>query len=203
MASRRQLLLAVSATLLFPRPIFAALQCRDFGAVRTCTVGIPVRVNTASQQCLEWCWAACIEAVFDFHGRPVQQQRIVQKLFGVPACLPAFGPQVLQTISGIWLDDTGSQFQAAAEVLWDTQFGFGRADAVVIAAQELEANQPLILGAMGHATVMTAMTYSGYGQYIQINEVVVRDPWPGSPNRRNLSPQEALATQFLARVRVT
>src|SRR4029453_7643625 len=106
-------------------------------------------------------------------------------------------------IEGNWIDKLGDPFQARAQVLWDAQFGFGRPDAIAIAAQELARNNPLILGAMGHATVMTAMTYSGNGQFIQINEVIIRDPWAGNPNRRALSAQEALATQFLAAVRVT
>lgn len=165
-------------------------------------MGVTVGLNTASQRCSEWCWAACIEAIFSFHGHDVSQERIAQKLFGTPACAAAIGPQIVSAINGDWTDNSGEAFQATAEVLWDTQFGFGNPSAVVIAAQELEANNPLILGAMGHATVMTAMTYSGNGYAVQINQVIVRDPWPGNPNRRALSQQEALLTQFLARVRV-
>jgi hypothetical protein len=132
----------------------------------------------------------------------VRQERIVQRVFGAPFCAPAIGPQIIAAIDGSWLDDSENAFDARSQVLWDTQFGFGRPDAVVIAAQELEAGNPLILGAAGHATVMTAMTYSGNAFGVQINEIIVRDPWPGSPNRRSLSPQEALATQFLAKVQV-
>jgi hypothetical protein len=75
-------------------------------------------------------------------------------------------------------------------------------DAVIQVARELESNNPLILGAMGHATVLTAITYSGNAFGVQINEVVIRDPWPFRPNRRALSPQEAFLTQFLAKVDV-
>jgi hypothetical protein len=159
-------------------------------------------LNTAAQQCLEWCWAACIEAVFAFHGHHVRQERIARKIFGVPICARAIGPQVISAIDGDWVDESHNSFLASAQVLWDTQFEFGRPDAVAVAARELEAGNPLILGALGHATVMTAMTYSGNGLGVQINEVVVRDPWPGSPNRRTLSLQEAMWTQFLAKVEV-
>jgi hypothetical protein len=203
MISRRQLIFAGGATFASPRAALAALQCRDYGPVRTCSVGLPVGLIAAAQQCLEWCWAACIQTIFDYHGYSVEQERIVQKLFGATACLPAIGPHIAYAIEGNWIDKLGDPFQARAQVLWDAQFGFGRPDAIAIAAQELARNNPLILGAMGHATVMTAMTYSGNGQFIQINEVIIRDPWPGNPNRRALSAQEALATQFLAAVRVT
>jgi hypothetical protein len=201
--SRRGLLFAAGATFASSQSTVASLKCWDYGPVRTCNVGLPVALMTASQECLAWCWAACIQAIFDYHGFSVEQERIVHKLFGAPACVPALGPHVAYAIDGKWIDDLGKRFQARAQVLWDSQFGFGRPDAITIAAQELAKDNPLILGAMGHATVMTSMTYSGNGQFVQINEVIVNDPWPGNRNRRALSHKEALATQFLAAVRVT
>jgi hypothetical protein len=203
MISRRGLLFAAGATIASSRAALASLKCRDYVPVRTCNVGLPVGLITAAQGCLGWCWAACIQTIFDYHGYSVEQGRIVKKLFGATACLPAIGPQIAYAIEGKWIDNFGDPFQARAHVLWDTQFGFGRPDAIAIAAQELAKNNPLILGAMGHATVMTAMTYSGNGQFVQINEVIVNDPWPGNPNRRALSPEEALAAEFLAAVRVS
>jgi len=143
-----------------------------------------------------------VEATFAFHGHRVSQERIVEKVFDEELCLPAIGPQIVNAIDGEWTDDRGDDFTASAEVLWDTQFQFGRPDAVVQAARELEADNPLILGAMGHATLLTAMTYSGNGFAVQLEELVVRDPWPGSPNRRLLTLQEAMTTEFLAKIAV-
>lgn len=202
MISRRNLVLGAAAAISHSPSANAELYCQDFPGGRTCTVGVTVGLNTASQRCSEWCWAACIEAIFSFHGHEVRQERIAQKLFDAPACASAIGPQIVSAVDGDWTDDSGEAFQASAEVLWDTQFGFGNPNAIVTAARELEVNNPLILGAMGHATVMTAMTYSGNGYAVQINQVIVRDPWPGNPNRRALSQQEALLTQFLAKIRV-
>jgi hypothetical protein len=202
MISRRDLIAGAGIALAIPRAAAGRLLCRDFGGVRTCTVGVTANLNTAAQDCLEWCWAACIEAIFDFHDRHVRQERIAQKLFGAPICAPAFGPQIVSAIDGDWIDDSGNGFEASAKVLWDSQFAFGRPDAVAEAARELEAGNPLILGAMGHAMVMTAMTYSGNALGGQIDEIIVRDPWPGNPNRRSLSLQEALTAQFLAKVEV-
>jgi len=50
--------------------------------------------------------------------------------------------------------------------------------------------------------MLTAMTYSGNQFTVRLEQLEVRDPWPGSPNRRILTVQEALATQFLAQVNV-
>src|SRR4051812_39794290 len=67
----------------------------------------------------------------------------------------------------------------------------------------LQAGNPLIVGALGHATVLTALSYfrdvMGRGS---IAGITVRDPWPYRPNLRALSAQEALLTQFIAKIRV-
>jgi hypothetical protein len=202
--SRRVFFMGAAALLTLPsRSARAELQCSDFPGYRTCTSGVRVGGVTAQQKCSEWCWAACVEAIFAFHGRQVSQDRIVAKVFGAPACTPAAGPQIVSAINGTWSTDDDDSFDAQADVLWDTQYGFGRQDAIVQAAQALAAGNPLILGAMGHATMMTAITYSMDAYRVQINQVLLRDPWPGNPNLRALSTQEAMFTQFLAKVEVS
>jgi hypothetical protein len=202
MISRRHLIAAAGVVLGLSTPARAALVCQDFPGFRRCSVGVAVGVGTARQECAEWCWAACVEAVFRFHGHPVAQPRIVEKVFNSGICRAAIGPQIVEAIDGTWTDDRDNDFDAECEVLWDAQFQFGRPDAVVQAARELEAGNPLILGAMGHATLLTAMTYSGNGILVQLNELIVRDPWPGNPNRRALTLVEAMNTQFLAKVAI-
>lgn len=203
MVSRRQLVFGAGALLAAPQEVAAGIVCRDFPGFRQCSVGVQVGLETARQRCPEWCWAACVEAIFGFHGYRVPQERIVEKAFGGDICRAAIGPQIAQAIEGSWRDERGRSFDATVEVLWDAQFRFGRPDAIIQAARELEADNPLILGALGHATVLTAMTYSGNGFAVQLNELIVRDPWPGNPNRRTLTLPEALATQFLAKVAVS
>jgi hypothetical protein len=204
MISRRDLIVAAGAALALPRRAESKLACQDLGAFRRCSVGVIVSVPTALQECPNWCWAACVEAIFTFHNHKVNQRRIVRKVFGSEACLPAHGPQIVNAVDGEWTDDRSGRdpFDARAEVLWDAEYGFRRPDAILEAARELEADNPLIIGALGHATVLTSMTYTGNQFGVQINEMVVRDPMPGRPNRRVLTPQEALSTQFLAKVEV-
>jgi hypothetical protein len=204
MLSRRLLLggaLAATAT-----QADAAIRCMATGqGVERCEVGVELPYfYRAPQECEQWCWAACVQMVFALHGRQVSQQAIVQKVFGGLVCAPAQGPQIIYAVNGQWRDANGYLFQAQAEVLWDAQYGVGAPNVGPITAQELAQGEPLIIGAMGHATMLTAMVYDHdvYGRS-QILSMTVRDPWPANQARRVLSAQEAANTQFLARVRVS
>ncbi|MGE0626783.1 MAG: hypothetical protein AB7O43_03090 [Hyphomicrobiaceae bacterium] len=171
--------------------------------MQTCTAGLQLGpIVTASQQCQNWCWAACIEAVFAMRGYRVSQRAIVRKIYGgTEPCSRAIGPQIIQAVNGPWIDANNRRFMAYAAPLIDLQFGVLHPQAAALAAQELARNNPLINGAAGHATVMTAMTYvrNNLGQGMPV-QIIVRDPWPGNPNRRVLTPREVAGTFFLARV---
>ena len=72
----------------------------------------------------------------------------------------------------------------------------------ITAAQDLAQDMPLIIGTMGHAMVLTSVTYIrdqfGRGSVLA---AVVRDPGRRQ-GRRVLSPQEWYSTSFLVRIRV-
>ncbi|HEV7658893.1 MAG TPA: hypothetical protein VGO55_03515 [Allosphingosinicella sp.] len=158
---------------------------------------------TPAQLCPQWCWAACIEATFGLHNRPVGQQAIVNKLFGGTPCVPAQSPQIFAAINGGWLDAYGRPFQAMAEVIWDNQAGIAYPNSRSIIVSDLINGFPLINGAVGHATVVTSVQYAPTFPEPTILGVIVRDPWPMNPNRRALSSQEVAGTGFMARVRVS
>ena len=186
----------------------AEYQCSypDAYGRQICTAGIPsLRFYAARQLCDQWCWAACIQMVFATAGRYVSQEAIVLKLFGGLVCAPASGGRaIIAAINGNWIDDNGYPFSAYSEPLLDLSAGYPNPEAAAAAARELANGYPLINGALGHATVLTAMTYArdayGNGQPL---ELTVRDPWPDNPSRRTLSMQEAGSTDFLAAVRVS
>jgi hypothetical protein len=164
---------------------------------------VPVPHRIARQRCPNWCWAACIEAVFALNGYSVDQEAIVAKVFGRSQCKTTSGPGIVQAINGRWTRSDGDSFTAEADVLWDAQNYFEQPNAIPRAAHELAAGRPLILGTLGHATVMTGMTYllARTGKY-RIQEIVVRDPWPDNPNRRALTREEQRELGFLTRVTV-
>jgi hypothetical protein len=195
-----------ASALAVPQQAQAGLTCSPFNnfGVRECTAGIQIGAMTARQNCPYWCWAACIETIFALKGFKVPQQAIVSKIFGSPICNTAVGPQIIGAINGYWTDLQGKRFKAMAQPLVDLQFGIANPAAMPIIARELNNNNPLINGALGHATLITAMRYKvDYASRGIPLEIWVRDPWPGNPNRRRLKPQERAGTFFLAAVRVT
>ncbi|KFX27348.1 hypothetical protein KR96_18875 [Ralstonia solanacearum] len=72
----------------------------------------------------------------------------------------------------------------------------------ITASQDLAMGEPLIIGSMGHAMVLTGMRFSrdmmGQGWILAAQ---VRDPWPGKGGRI-LSQTEWLNAMFLVRIRV-
>ncbi len=206
MVLRRQFLTGLAAFAATPAIARADIDCRPRGpGQEICQAGVrlPPDIRTAEQQCQFWCWAACIETIFAISGHEVPQQEIVARVYGDPVCAVADGPTIANAVSGDWRDSRGRAFSSSCEVVIDTQYGVWRPDAHVIAAQELEAGRPLILGALGHAVLLTAMTFARdvYGN-MQIGEMLIRDPWPTNQNRRALTMQEIGQLSFLATVAV-
>lgn len=169
--------------------------------VRSCSVGVRVTAQTR-QRCDQWCWAACVEAAFGLAGFRLSQERIVERLYGSSfVCAPAAGPGIAAAINQNWVDDRGRRFRGQVQVINDVQFGVQNPYALQIAADYLRRGVPLINGALGHATLMTAITWleDSYGN-LALQEIILRDPWPGRQNRRRMTPQEFYGATFLAAV---
>ena len=178
--------------------------------MQRCTVGIPsFTVQGAGQLCRYWCWAANIQSLFATTGFIIaDQQRIVQALFGRrDVCATATGAEVIRTINRDWQADDGRWFRAWAQPLLDLTLGLQNANIAQGVAWDLANGYPLINGALGHATLLTAMTYltDRAGNSKGILDITVRDPWVpiGQPAaQRSLSAQELQSTFFVAQVRV-
>lgn len=207
--TRRSILAALSSTaLLSPSVAQAAARCNLIAPnVQSCDIGIPFvamdRIAQGSRQVMQnWCWAACISAIFRFHGHDVHQSRFVEKVYGGIVDQPARGVGIFNAVNGRWRDNQNNIFRAEAEVLLDRSIGYAHPNGVAIAVNDLANNYPLIVGSQGHATVLTHMSYleDRFGQY-EITGISVRDPWPQSPNLRSMSPQEYHNSVFLARIR--
>ena len=147
-----------------------------------------------------WCWAASIQMILNYHGLYVQQEQIVQKIYGDRVDRPANSNQILAALSG-WLPDTRGRYsaiQASSYVLSGSQV-----------IQDLANKWPLVVGLEnpgggGHAVVLTAAKYSvdRFNNPI-FHSVVIRDPWPGNLSRQELSWDEFQSRLiFIARVYV-
>jgi hypothetical protein len=187
----------------------------DAQGVQRCTSGLEIgSVETVRQRCVEWCWAACIQTIFSLHGREVQQERAVERLFGSRVCRPATAPQIIGVINGEWTDLSGSRFRARAQMLRDagllsstsntasditTGLFFNEGAKQVVG--ELDRGSPLIVGAVNHATVLTAASYLKWPNgVLWLNRLVVRDPWIQGANRRELMVAEVRDAFFVAKV---
>ncbi|MEM6475549.1 MAG: papain-like cysteine protease family protein [Pseudomonadota bacterium] len=198
---------AGAAALMVPGSASAALRCTnaDWRGIQQCEAGIPsLRIIPALQRCPQWCWAACIQMIFAKHRHRVSQEDIVAGLFGDLRCSPANGPQIARAVnSRRWRDSRGRRFYPKAFPLADFDFGVNNFSAAAQAARYLADGYPLINGAVGHATVMTSMTYlrapNGQGE---VQSIIVRDPWPGAGGRRMLTAREAYGTRLLLAIEV-
>ena len=235
--SRRHVLAGLAgAATLGPMRAFAAGSCSPIDAsAQRCKVGlqIPFEVETVRQRCGNWCWAACIEAIFDLHNHSVAQESIVEKIYGAADpeqnCNGGSVNQIMDAIDGTWIDQYGFRFQASAELLLDAAstirsspidpsnpdaiastmaYSMFTSDDVKPVINELANGNPLLLGRLGsptgHAMVLTAMTFVVRDAgLIQTEELIVRDPWPDSANRRRLPPDEVMNTYIIVRVAVS
>ena len=186
----------------FPLNSFSEIQCSqplvypNGYALQNCSVGIPsgaLSFVAARQQNTQWCWAACIQMMFRMYGYDLPQYVLVQETWGGIVNMPAYPNQILAALNRIYVDSSGRRFSATGDAFTVN---------ISTAIQDLSNRSPLIVGALGHATVLTALNYtqSNAGE-LQVTSAIVRDPWPESPSRRTLSPQEWYNINFAARIR--
>lgn len=199
MDRRTALLGAVGLSLgLAPQRSEALLQCSAMypNGWQRCAAGIDGNVAAyGAQENSQWCWAACISAVFAYYGYSVSQTSIVRDTWGAIVDMPGSPAQIVNDLNSGWVDRHGRQFRAYGDVLSANP---------ITAAQDLANNMPLIIGSQGHAMVLYQLTYdrhmSGNGQVL---DAQVMDPWPTSPRFRSMRPDEWYSTSFLVRIRVS
>ncbi len=193
MINRRSFLAAVSllaAPTLLSKPAAADRSCGPVG----CTAQVPFSLFEAhyeTQYQSEWCWAACISMVFGCYGHPVSQQRIVSEAYGAPYNIPAgSGFMIANALNRAWTDDNGRNFSSSLQAAFDAQAGVNAINSAII-VNALENGHPLIVGARGHAMVLTEAMYVPTPRGPSIVSVGVFDPWPGR-GARNLMPDEMI-----------
>lgn len=139
-----------------------------------------------------WCWAACVQMVLNYQGVRVDQEALVKRA------------------KGHWVNEGGTAYeiQKAANG-WNvgSHTIVARVDnPLYVTAQtfidDLIDKYPLIIGLdmpgqiVGHAYVLTGISFRKIGGTYEPIEVILRNPWPTSPSRQKLSWSE-----FCSRVR--
>lgn len=174
-----------SCTQLGPNYFTCGVPAGEFEFMRATSV------NYGSQVQSNWCWAACIQMVLNYHGLYVSQADVVNRIYGSPYVNePANESQVLAALSGWALDVRGRVSGINA---------YGGSTRVQEIVNGLSGKWPLIVGlsnpngGVGHAYVLTAIYFSNqYDYYGNISgyipdKVVLRDPWPTSQSRQEIS----------------
>ncbi|MHC9541508.1 MAG: papain-like cysteine protease family protein [Vulcanimicrobiota bacterium] len=158
--------------------------------------------SSGKQRMTNWCWAACIQMILNFHGVEATQEEIVTRMFGTTIDKPASAEVILAALSGWAVSAKGKPVIISASPMI-----FKGSDIVA----DLAYHQPLVVGlttpnGISHACVLTAVSYS-VDQYTNeplFSSVVIRDPWPGKSSRNEMSWMEFRSRlMFMARVRVT
>ncbi len=135
----------------------------------------------STQNCENWCWAACIQMVLSYQGLRIDQPAIATRAFGQSICEPA-GCDITSSAANGW-NIQGKTIRA---------FSTGVSAAQLI--DDLAYRYPIIVGLnipgqnIGHAYVLTAI----YFQYDSNNrpvpyKIVLRDPWPTNPSRKEIT----------------
>jgi hypothetical protein len=169
-------------------------------------MGTPMRAWVAhpaivKQQCPEWCWAASASMIFASHGHPVEQTRIVRRIFGGLVChgagsSPSTAAATMDSVlSGKWVDDNGNGFNSTVIGVYDVANGVNALDNAEM-INELSGNNPLLYANRTHAMVIVDVDYFATPIGPNVREVGVLDPWPYSPSYHYLSPAEMVPVQM-------
>jgi hypothetical protein len=137
------------------------------------------------QRADNWCWAACIQMVLNYHGLVVTQEEIVTQCFGGLYDRPG-NPSDF----AVGLDRWAYNTRGGVSRVYFNDYPSSSAEVVKL----LAAGWPVIIGmntgqAVGHAYVLTAIYYylsvDAFGNTIVVpDKVVLRDPWPTNPSRQ-------------------
>jgi hypothetical protein len=132
--------------------------------------------------------------VFRYHGLNISQGKIVEEVFGGRVHRPGSPEEILEALNRTWTDENDNDYDVEGDVY---------SVSPATAAQDLAADFPLIIGSLGHAMVLSAVSYYRdlYGNG-QIVNALVRDPWPGR-GRRQITAVEWAYMSFAARIRVS
>jgi hypothetical protein len=178
--SRRKVLIGALSALAAAAPrAFAGTTCMP--GTRTCRSELSFSGFAAKyepQYQSQWCWAACISMVFNYYGRRVSQERIVREVYGAPANIPALPIVISQQLSRSWTTDDGRRFRSRLRGVYDSSAGVAGLQNVQIFA-ELDAERPLIIGARGHAVVITSCDFLATQPQPTFISFGGFDPWPG------------------------
>jgi hypothetical protein len=190
MAMRRRVFLGAISSLVASSKLDAAqliMRNSPFGPIVRAYVDHPQLIQ---QQCPALCWAASASMIFASRGHPVDQKRIVERVYGGVICASS-GPtqNITAVLQSTWYDDFGQNFQPVVVAGYDYFAGVNAIDNAFI-VKELQANSPLLYCNTHHAMVIVSTDYVDTAMGPNVQAVGVLDPFPGSAGYHALAPAE-------------
>ncbi len=147
------------------------------------SIGIPAarfQSVAASQAKDEWCWAASIQMVLNWHGVAVKQKDVVQRIYGKTIDAAATEGAVTEALSGTAYTRSGQQVNIYSA------YRRGAPDPNVLMREMGKQHPILITFRTGknrlHAVVITAAEYLPTRSGPVVTSLLIRDP---SPTRRH------------------
>jgi hypothetical protein len=154
----------------------------------------PVRVGippdwfdsvSAAQQLPNWCWAACVEMILNWHHVPTNQHLIVTYVFGAPINEPGTDESISRTLNG-WARSVDGRIVTVQSVV------FAGAPHFELLIRELGSGRPILCAydpgtgsSVGHAVVVTEAEYELTPQGVRLTSIAYRDPYPTAENISN------------------
>jgi len=140
----------------------------------------------------QWCWAACVSMICNWHHHPLDQADIVTRIYGGTANMPGDDQVLTRVLNDTWTDKNGASFTIAAKTFSPMMNSFNVSNADIVS--DLENDKPILVGARSHATVLARVDYYDGPNGPQIVQAHVIDPWPGAASppyyARFLAPDE-------------
>jgi hypothetical protein len=142
------------------------------------TIGIRTEIFNffaAAQTKTEWCWAASIQMILNYHGIPVNQDEVVQHSHGVLTDDPGTDGDITNALNGL----IGGNNVSGVE-----NPGIPPPNTLI---DQLRAGNPILQAIStgqfsGHCVVITAASYIQTPMGPQVVDLVIRDPWPSPQN---------------------
>lgn len=169
-------------------------------------VGIPsekMEGVVAIQEHSNWCWAACIQMIFQYNELDLSQAEIVRRSFGTDPYgnLPNWTGNfevITRNLNGWNLDNAGAPYRVSSLMNWG-------APPPAYLIDELTAERPVLVGyrtgpQSGHAVLITAASFIQTPQGPEIQSVVVRDPMPTRDQPKEASRYEYPAFRFAHKI---
>ena len=135
------------------------------------------KAYVARQRNNNWCWAACTQMVLNYQGVSASQEQIVERVFGSQEDRPGTAENIVEGAKGWYVD--GCTIAAKADYSFQPQK----------LINDLVNKYPLVVGLsipgqnVGHAYVLTGLSFQKQGDSVFPYSVILRDPWPGNPSR--------------------